>query len=97
MATRLAFASILGLLLPFVLFPAPQAQGANADNFDPGYIISDAEFYDWDSMNSAEVQDFFEDVNPRCVPGPDGTPCLQDYREDTPQHSREKRMHGTRR
>lgn len=85
MATRLAFASILGLLLPFVLFPAPQAQGANADNFDPGYIISDAEFYDWDSMNSAEVQDFFEDINPRCVPGPDGTPCLQDYREDTPK------------
>lgn len=74
--------ALLGLLL--MLAPLSPAQGADARNFDPGYIISDAEFYDWDSMNATQVQKFLEDINPRCVPGPDGTPCLQDYLENTP-------------
>lgn len=64
--------------------PVASAGAADAKNFDPGYIISDSEFYDWDSMTAPQVQSFIKGVNPRCVAGPDGTPCLQDYTENTP-------------
>lgn len=64
--------------------PVSNAAGADARDFDPGYIISDSEFYESDSMNAGQVQAFLNGINPNCVPGPDGTPCLKDYVENTP-------------
>ena len=71
-------------LIALVTLPVSSADGADADDFDPGYIISDAEFYHWESLDAGQVQSFLRAKNPNCQPGPDGTPCLQDYREKTP-------------
>lgn len=72
MAARIIF-TVLALVAA-VFAPASSADAADAKNFDPGYIISDSEFYDWDSMTAPQVQSFLEGVNPNCVAGPDGTP-----------------------
>lgn len=78
------FRITITIALGLSLVAALPAQSAESDDFNPGHIISDAEFYDSDSMTADDVQAFLEDTNPACTPGPDGTPCLQDYREDTP-------------
>ncbi|THG32398.1 hypothetical protein [Naasia lichenicola] len=54
---------------------------ADADDFDPGLLIGDEEFFDSDSLTSAEIQDFLESRS--CRPA-DGVDCLADYRETTP-------------
>ena len=64
--------------------PVPTAidwRRAEAADFDPGYLISDEEFYDSTSMSSAQIQDFLEAR--ACRPA-DGVDCLADYRETTP-------------
>ena len=65
------------------LAPAPEAQAANLANFDPGFIISDAIFYDTTTMNAGEVQTFLSNRGASCVRGTDGSACLKDYRETT--------------
>ncbi|TFD54567.1 hypothetical protein E3T55_03895 [Cryobacterium frigoriphilum] len=50
------------------------------DDFDPGLIISDYNFYNADAMTASEVQTFLE--NRSCNPR-DGSPCLWEYREST--------------
>ncbi|WP_211295546.1 hypothetical protein, partial [Blastococcus saxobsidens] len=58
-------------------------EAADTGQFRPGNIISDQLFYDGAAMSPADVQFFLESKNPRCVPASDGTPCLQDARQDT--------------
>ena len=62
---------------------APPAEAANLGNFDPGYIISDAVFYDATTMNADQIQAFLVSNGSGCVRGGDGSPCLKDYRETT--------------
>ncbi len=59
------------------------AEAADTRQFRPGNIISDQLFYDGSAMSAADVQFFLESRNPRCVAADDGTPCLQDARQDT--------------
>jgi hypothetical protein len=86
---------LLAVLAAVVSHPV---EGRPADTaFDPGLIISDAAFYDADSMTQAQVQRF---VSSRaCVPV-DGAPCLADYRQDTPdeptRYARCAAYHGQR-
>lgn len=75
---------IIVVLTAMFALPAGSASAADARDFDPGYIISDEEFYDWNSLDADGVQSFLQNTNANCRPGPDGTPCLQDYRENTP-------------
>ncbi len=56
----LAFA-VLGIFL------LPQAShAANKNDFDPGYIVDDAVFYNSGAMTTAQVQRFLESKNPNC-------------------------------
>jgi uncharacterized protein with LGFP repeats len=66
--------------------PATQAVAAAADTsqFDPGNIITDQLFFDGSAMTAATVQRFLDERNPDCRPGGDGTPCLKNYRQTTP-------------
>ena len=63
------------------------AQAANAWDYNAGYIISDAKFYDSNSMNAAEVQQFLNAHVPNCQPWRDSNPtavtCLKDYSTQT--------------
>ena len=52
-------------------------------NFDPGNIVSDAVFYNTDTMTAADIQTFLEQKNPQCIPGADGTMCLKNFRANT--------------
>ncbi len=60
--------------------PAVSASAYTGTEFDPGYIISDAQFYAGDSMTEAEIQTFLELKVPTCRTG---YVCLKDYRMDT--------------
>ena len=51
-----------------------------ASAFDPGYIISDALFFNGSTMNEADVQNFLSSQVSSCVAG---YTCLKDYRGDT--------------
>lgn len=54
---------------------------ATAGDFDPGYLISDEEFFDSGAMSARQIQDFLE-VR-ACRPA-DHVECLANYRETTP-------------
>lgn len=49
-------------------------------DFDPGFIVSDYNFYDSLAMSEADIQSFIE--KQKCVPK-DGVSCLADYRQTT--------------
>ena len=57
------------------------AQAADASKWNPGYIISDARFYDTMSMTVSQVQTFLNDKGASCVPGT--APCLKNYTAPT--------------
>ncbi len=60
---------------------APESAGAvDTSQFDPGYIISDSEFYASTSMSEADIQGFLNSKVPVCDPG---YTCLKDYRATT--------------
>lgn len=68
--------SLAGLTAP--------AAAVTSSQYDAGMIVSDATFYDWDSMTSRQVQDFLDSKVTRCRPdystGPnDPIVCLKDY------------------
>ena len=48
--------------------------------FDPGNLISDAEFFRSGSMTAEAIQSFLEQRNPSCTAG---FVCMKDYRETT--------------
>ena len=59
---------------------AQSALAVSGSLWDPGYIISDAEFYNATAMSEGDIQNFF--VSHACSPG-DGVPCLQNYSQTT--------------
>jgi len=65
--------------------PVQQAQAADARQFDPGNIISDAVFFDGRAMDAAAIQSFLVGRSPSscAAAATDGSPCLEDYRMDT--------------
>jgi peptidoglycan hydrolase-like protein with peptidoglycan-binding domain len=71
---------VLGSLIAslFVATPA-QAYTLNPADFNPGLIISDAEFYDDNAMTEAEIQAFLNAKIPNCTNGK----CLNVLRQDT--------------
>lgn len=78
--------AVIVLLVLAAVVPRPADRPASDAVFRPGYIISDAAFYNGDSMTQSQVQRFLEDR--ACVPV-DGSPCLADYRQATPDEPTE--------
>lgn len=79
-------AVIVGALVAAVLMPwtAPpdRAEAVTAADWDAGYIISDARFFDSGAMTEAQVQSFLAARLPSCAAA-NGQPCLRDYRATT--------------
>jgi hypothetical protein len=85
--------ALVGLLLAaLVMVPAVSSAPATAvvyaSDWDPGYIISDEQFYDSGSMTEAQIQAFLDLKVPTCETwktlGPhDPIVCLKDYRMTT--------------
>ena len=65
--------------------PAQQAQAADARQFDPGNIISDAVFFDGRAMDAPAIQDFLRSKSPSscAAAATDGSPCLEDFQLNT--------------
>ncbi|WP_062070211.1 LGFP repeat-containing protein [Demequina sediminicola] len=75
--------SLLGVMIAMAvagMAPAANAQ-LNGDDFDPGFIISDADFFAGSAMSSSQVQAFLNAKVPECA---SGYVCLKDYRQHTP-------------
>ena len=81
-----SFQAIAGIVaLAAVCFSVGQSSPAAAlsgSDFLPGYIISDAAFYDSGSMSAGDIQNFLNSKVTRCAPVA-GVPCLKDYSEST--------------
>nr|WP_244962811.1 hypothetical protein [Cryobacterium roopkundense] len=76
----MAIAGLLGSILTGV-GPALQADAANAQDFNPGNIISDVQFFDGGAMDAGAVQGFLNSQVSGCQ---SGYVCLKDFRQDTP-------------
>jgi hypothetical protein len=61
----------------------PTQPTADLSRFDAGNIISDQVFFFGAGMSTPDIQSFLVARNPRCVAAADGTPCLQNYSQDT--------------
>ena len=57
------------------------AQAASASDWDAGYIVSDANFYDGSAMSTSSVQSFLRSQNSGCAAG---SVCLLNYTQNTP-------------
>ncbi|MGO4691576.1 hypothetical protein [Glaciibacter sp. 2TAF33] len=79
LAVAVAFA-LLGAGVTVVSGPAPAAQAADARQFDPGNIISDATFFDGGAMVASEVQSFLDSKVSACR---SGYTCLKNYSQAT--------------
>ena len=76
-----ALVAVVLVTMPRAAEIAP-AHAANAADFDAGYIISDANFYNGRAMTSAnEVQAFLQSKNSGCS---SGATCILNYKENTP-------------
>src|SRR5665648_484731 len=67
---------------------APSASAwVSGSQWDPGFIISDQQFYDEDAMSASQIQAFLDSKVPVCDtnrPAPDSPfTCLKEYRETT--------------
>jgi putative cell wall-binding protein len=60
----------------------PAADAAVGSEFNPGFIVTDQNFYDGAAMTAAQVQAFLNARVPTCSPSAT-EPCLKDYRADT--------------
>ncbi|MFZ4843544.1 hypothetical protein [Mycetocola saprophilus] len=74
----LLFTLLLGLLVGIV--PATSAQAADARDFNPGNLITDAQFFDGQAMSAAEVQSFLNGKVAKCQ---SGYTCLKDFTMNT--------------
>jgi len=74
---------------------AAPASAADLSQFNPGLIITDAEFTRSGSMSAAGIQAFLDARAPGCRPGNDGTPCLKSARFDTWTRPADDRCRGT--
>lgn len=77
-----AFVALV-LLVPLiqVVSPAERAEAAVGSQFNPGYIISDVNFYNGTALTADGVQGF---LNSRVASCSGGYTCLKDYRQATP-------------
>lgn len=76
-----SFATIVAVVAASVLAgPVEPADAADVSGWDPGYIISDAAFYNGNAMATVDVQWFMANANPACS---SGYTCIKDFRSTT--------------
>jgi hypothetical protein len=78
-ATTCGLAAALAVALPSQQLPA---QAADLRAFEPGFIISDALFYDSGTMSAAAVHAFLVGKGSSCLAAT-GNTCLKDFRQTT--------------
>lgn len=66
------FGALVLILSGMQFATAPSARAANANEFNPGNIISDEAFYQGSAMTANEIQAFLNARVPRCVIGDPG-------------------------
>lgn len=86
MTIRKPIGGVLAILVASAVlsFAAPQvesASAANASQFDPGNIVSDALFYDGNSMSAETIQAFLISKEPNCR---SSYACMWNYGQTTP-------------
>jgi hypothetical protein len=86
---RLLFVFVLALatLAVTLASPAP-ARAADGSDFNAGFLISDAQFFDGTAMSAAQVDQFIESRNPGCAAG---RTCLENYQENVTAKSANSR------
>ncbi|WRS30917.1 hemagglutinin [Actinomycetaceae bacterium MB13-C1-2] len=67
---------------PFV--PEPRTPDLSYEGFDPAFIISDEAFFDSQAYDQEQIESFIVKWNEGCRDGVDGTPCITEFREDSP-------------
>lgn len=73
--------TVLGLLAMVCgvqLAAATPSAAADAADFDPGFLISDAAFFNGTAMSAKQIDDFIDDRNPGCLQAV----CLTNYKEN---------------
>lgn len=70
-----------GVIAAPVLYSSPAA-AVSASDWDPGYIVSDANFYDGNALSAAGVQTFLQSRNRGCLVG---STCLINFTQSTPE------------
>src|SRR5690606_31297997 len=75
-AVALSAIAALALAVPLsAVGDAPRADALSGSDFDPGYIIDDALFYDGNAMTAAQIQAFLDEKIGSCQNGQ----CLNLY------------------
>ena len=78
------------------LVDSKEADAAVAADFNPGYIISDENFYNGSAMTAAQISSWLKTKNAGCV---SGKSCILNYTENTPTMSADaycERIEGKR-
>jgi hypothetical protein len=74
----IAVAAIVACIGAIVGVVPSRVEALSGSDFQAGYIISDQLFFDANSMNATDVQNFFNAATPSCAMA-NGLPCLRYY------------------
>lgn len=85
-----AFVLAMAVLTP-VTAPTQSASAANAGDWDPGFIIDDAVFYNSSAMTAPQIQTFLNSKLARCS---SGYTCLKDYTQNTDNRPADRYCNG---
>ncbi|MBN9178529.1 MAG: hypothetical protein J0I43_14345 [Microbacterium sp.] len=84
--------AIVASLVVTPLATSTPVAAANASDWDPGNIISDALFYDSNAMSAPEIQAFLNARVPTCRTTE--VPCLKDYAQSTDDRVSDRYCNG---
>ena len=73
-----SLASIIAITAALLVAPVNQAQAANGADFDPGFLVSDADFFNGTALTAAQVDAFIAGMNKGCATN---KTCIKNYRE----------------
>jgi len=63
------------------------ADAVSAKDFNPGRIIDDEVFYNYDTMSASQIQNFLNSRVPVCYASSGSPACLKNYKQSTPSIS----------
>lgn len=75
--TSRAAALLIAALTAVVLVPAA-SQAADSSDFNPGFLISDEDFFNSKALTAAQTDSFIRGINAGCLAG---RVCLENYKE----------------
>ena len=78
-----------------VLPPEPRTPPLTFEGFNPANIISDEKFFNVGAYDLAQIEGFLQRWNEGCRTGRDGTPCITEYRTDSPSFEADQFCSGT--